>query len=59
MTGSGESNDQRSKPETDQDREFLAAYRELGAADRVLLWSAMLTNLGRRPDPEPDEESRP
>ncbi len=57
MTGSGDPTDQGTGPQTDQERELLAAYRELDEADRVLLWNAMLTELGQGSYPEPDEES--
>ncbi len=33
------------EPETDQERELLKAYRALADADRVLVWSALLTLL--------------
>ncbi len=39
-------------PLTDQERELLAAYRDLDDADRVLVWSALLTELDRRPTPD-------
>ncbi len=37
------------EPETDQERELSEAHRELDEADRVLVWSFILTELGRRP----------
>ncbi len=37
---------------TGQERDFLEAYRDLDDADRVLLWSALLTELDRRPTPD-------
>ena len=43
------------EPETVQERAFLAAYRELDEAGRVLLWSKVLAELGRRSDAEPEE----
>lgn len=49
--------DPRTGPLTDQEREFLEAFRELGEADRVLVWSAILTELGRHADPA-EEEAR-
>jgi len=48
-------------PLTDQERELLAAYRDLDEADRVLLWSALLTEVDRRPTPDeapPDAKER-
>ncbi len=44
-------------PLTDQEREFLEAFRELGEADRVRVWNAILTELGRHADPA-EEEAR-
>ncbi len=41
-------------PLTDQEREFLEAYRDLDESDRVFVWSAILTELGRRPIPDED-----
>ncbi len=50
-------------PQTDDGAELLEAYRDLDDADRVQLWSALLTELDRRPTPdkEPSEaaERRP
>lgn len=48
--------DQRTGPETDQERELLGAYRELDEADRVLAWRALLSELGRRPGPDESDE---
>ncbi len=44
-------------PQTPEEAEFLEAYRELDEADRVLVWSAILTELGRHADPA-EEEAR-
>ncbi len=44
--------DARLGPQTDQERELLEAYRDLDDAGRVLLWSALLTELDRRPTPD-------
>ncbi len=43
-------------PLTDQERELLEAYRDLDDADRVLAWSALLSELGRRPGPDESNE---
>ncbi len=47
--------DQRTGPQTLEEAEFLAAYRALDEAGRVLVWCALLEREGRRSDPEPDE----
>ncbi len=41
------------EPETDQERELLAAYRAQDAAGRAWLQWAGLAELGRQPPPEP------
>ncbi len=46
------------EPATDQEWELLEAYRDLDEADRVLVWSTMLRELGRRADPEAEERER-
>ena len=43
------------EPQTLEEAEFLAAYRELDEAGRVFLWSEVLAELGRRSDTEPEE----
>ncbi len=43
------------EPETDQERELLEIYRDLDEVDRVLVWAAILTELGRRSEPVLDE----
>ncbi len=45
-------------PQTAEEAEFVPAYRDLDEADRVLLWSALLTEVGRRPDPVEEEVIR-
>ena len=57
MTNSSDPNDQGAEPETDQERAFLEAYRATDEAGRVLLWSEVLAELGRRSSLEPDKES--
>ena len=57
MTGSSDPNDQGPEPQIDQERAFLAAYRERDEADRVLLWSELLAELDRGWPQAPDEES--
>ncbi len=42
---------------TDNAAELLAIYRDLDEADRVLLWSALLTLLDQQGVRIPDEES--
>ncbi len=42
---------------TNQEREILEAYRVLDEADRVLLWSGLLTLLDQQGVGIPDEES--
>ncbi len=37
-----------SEPETDQEAAFLAAYRNMDEADRVQLWSEVLTLLDQQ-----------
>lgn len=49
-------NAQLTGPRTPEEAEFLDAYRDLDEANRVLIWSAMLTRLGRL-EPTRDEES--
>ena len=48
MTGFDDPNDQPPEPETDQERAFLAAYRALDEAERVRLWSDVLTLLDQQ-----------
>ncbi len=52
MSNPDDQRDERTGPLTDQERELLATYRDLDDADRVLLWSALLTELDRRPTPD-------
>ncbi len=47
--------DERTGPQTPEEVEFLAAFRELDEPDRVLVWSTILTELGRRSGPETEE----
>ncbi len=42
-------------PQTLEEAEFLAAYRALDEADRVLVWCALLEREGRRPEPDEGE----
>ncbi len=44
-------------PQTAEEAEFLAAYRDLDEADRVLLCSALLTLLDQQGVRLPDEKS--
>ncbi len=44
------------KPETAEERDFLEAYLDLDDADRVLLWSALLTLLEQQGVRIPDEQ---
>ena len=44
------------EPETAQEAALFEAYRNLDEAGRVLLWSEMLTELGRPPEQPEDEE---
>ena len=39
------------EPETDQERAFLEAYRATDDAGRLIVWAALLTELGRRTVP--------
>ncbi len=52
MSSPDDHDDERTGPQTPEEAEFLAAYRDLGDADRVLLWSALLTEWDRRPTPD-------
>ncbi len=56
MTRAHDHNDQP-LPLTDEGAELLAIYRELDEADRVLLWSALLTLLDQQGGRIRDEES--
>ncbi len=49
--------DERTGPQTPEEAEFLAAYHDLDEAGRVLVWSTILTELGRRPA-SAEEEAR-
>ena len=53
VTGSGDPNDRPAEPETEQEQEFLEAYRALDEADRVLLWKCHLD--GTEPATEPGQ----
>ncbi len=44
-------NDPLRGPRTPEEAEFLAAYRDLDEGARALLWSALLTEVGRRSAP--------
>ena len=56
MTESSDPNDQGAEPETDQERALLAAYRAADEAGRVIVWAALLAELGRRSPPPEDAE---
>ncbi len=63
MTIPSDDDDSPLGPLTDQERDFLEAYRELDDADQVFIWHFILTERSRRSafDEEPSEgkELRP
>ena len=54
MTSPDDQNASRTGSLTAKGAAFLEAYRATDDAGRVVLWSDVLTALGRRPEP-PDE----
>ncbi len=48
VTTTNNHHDQSTEPETAQERELLKVYRDLDEADRVVVYSALLTEGDRR-----------
>ena len=46
-------------PQTAEEAEILAAYRATDDAGRVIVWAALLAELGRRSLPPEDAEKEP